>query len=329
MDALLDPQNATATTGPDQTTISTGQYHQHVLQEDALTGWQQEYHLLQGGAFHGEVAQIDFGDIAIFREKTNLPMINRFCLPQDKVYFTAALPGSADAFNHYGAFHGGETYLMHFAEEREVMISGPVDMIGVTFTPPPGITETPRYWQQVAGQTSDFVSWIALLLGSFARNSDTKDLHRIAPLLIADRLSYVLDQLTAEDTRRHIVVSARRGDPTDLVRASLDALRHLPKSDISVVMLAEEVDQPPATLRKAFRDALDQDLDAMLVALRMSHVHRILTHAHPRDVTVSAVAADHGFLHWGRFAQRYRAMFGELPVATLRRSDSHKRAVVG
>ncbi|WP_236637969.1 helix-turn-helix domain-containing protein [Mangrovicoccus ximenensis] len=32
---------------------------------------------------------------------------------------------------------------------------------------------------------------------------------------------------------------------------------------------------------------------------------------------VSDVAMDHGFLHWGRFSQAYRKMFGERPSDTL------------
>ncbi|WP_322895080.1 MULTISPECIES: helix-turn-helix domain-containing protein [unclassified Yoonia] len=315
MDGLIDLQNKAS----DRPEIRTGHYQHHVLQEDALCGWQQEYHLLQGGAFHGEIAQIDFGDITIFREKTNLPLINRFCLPQDKVNLAAALPGSADAINHYGEYHKGETFLLHFAEEREVMVTGPLDMIGVTFTPPAALAETTHYWHRIAGQTSDFITWIALLLGSFARSSDVTDLHRIAPLLIADRLSFVIDALVPDTGR---VSKPKRSNPAAIVRACLDGMRHIPQSDLSVVTLAQRLDLPAAALRQAFRDTLDQDLDAMLVALRMSHVHRILARADARAVTVSAVAADHGFLHWGRFAQRYRAMFGELPVATLRRSSA-------
>jgi len=36
--------------------------------------------------------------------------------------------------------------------------------------------------------------------------------------------------------------------------------------------------------------------------------------------SVTNEAARWGFLHFGRFAQEYRALFGELPSETLRRS---------
>jgi AraC-like DNA-binding protein len=51
----------------------------------------------------------------------------------------------------------------------------------------------------------------------------------------------------------------------------------------------------------------------------MSLGHRALWRGGP-DASVSEVARRYGFRHLGRFAASYRALFGELPSATLRRS---------
>jgi AraC-like DNA-binding protein len=59
---------------------------------------------------------------------------------------------------------------------------------------------------------------------------------------------------------------------------------------------------------------------ASYIELRALHrVHDILRGAEPEMVTVSQVARLNGFKASGRFAARYRALFGELPAVTLRR----------
>ncbi len=53
---------------------------------------------------------------------------------------------------------------------------------------------------------------------------------------------------------------------------------------------------------------------------RMHSVRRALRLARPSDSTVSGIAARHGFTEPGRFAARYRRLFGEPPSATLQRT---------
>jgi AraC-like DNA-binding protein len=52
---------------------------------------------------------------------------------------------------------------------------------------------------------------------------------------------------------------------------------------------------------------------------RMHLTRRALLQASPATATVTAIATDHGFWELGRFASEYRALFGETPVASLRR----------
>jgi AraC-like DNA-binding protein len=53
----------------------------------------------------------------------------------------------------------------------------------------------------------------------------------------------------------------------------------------------------------------------------MQHVHRALRTGNSGTANVSGVAAQYGFRGPGRFAARYRALYGELPSATLRRAS--------
>jgi AraC-like DNA-binding protein len=59
---------------------------------------------------------------------------------------------------------------------------------------------------------------------------------------------------------------------------------------------------------------------------RMQQVRRILRNENPSTASVSEVAKRYGFRDPGRFATNYRALYGELPSATLRR---HLRGIAG
>ena len=59
---------------------------------------------------------------------------------------------------------------------------------------------------------------------------------------------------------------------------------------------------------------------------RMSLVRRILGRGDRDAASISEVARRHGFSDPGRFAVDYRALFGELPSATLRRGSSREIA---
>ena len=51
----------------------------------------------------------------------------------------------------------------------------------------------------------------------------------------------------------------------------------------------------------------------------MQQVHRALRSGTADGISVSEIARRHGFNGLGRLAANYRALYGELPSATLRR----------
>ena len=53
---------------------------------------------------------------------------------------------------------------------------------------------------------------------------------------------------------------------------------------------------------------------------RMQAVRRVLQNADPKVTRVTDIATEHGFWELGRFAVKYRHMFGETPSTTLKRA---------
>jgi hypothetical protein len=66
----------------------------------------------------------------------------------------------------------------------------------------------------------------------------------------------------------------------------------------------------------------DRSPQAYLVRLRLHRVRQALLAASHGTTTVSAVALDWGFWHFGEFSRAYRDCFGELPSDTLRSKPS-------
>ena len=75
-------------------------------------------------------------------------------------------------------------------------------------------------------------------------------------------------------------------------------------------------------LEYAFKEVLGLTPVAYLIRLRLHRVRQALLAATHGATTVSAVALDWGFWHFGEFSRAYRDCFGELPSDTLRRKPS-------
>jgi AraC-like DNA-binding protein len=74
------------------------------------------------------------------------------------------------------------------------------------------------------------------------------------------------------------------------------------------------------TLRASCEEHLGMGPIRYLSLRRMHLVRRALLRADPATATVTRVATDYGFWELGRFSVSYRALFGESPSETLRRS---------
>jgi len=75
------------------------------------------------------------------------------------------------------------------------------------------------------------------------------------------------------------------------------------------------------TLRAACEEHLGMGPIRFLSLRRLHLVNRALRQADPLTTTVTRVATDHGFWELGRFSVAYRALFGESPSETLRRTS--------
>jgi AraC-like DNA-binding protein len=82
------------------------------------------------------------------------------------------------------------------------------------------------------------------------------------------------------------------------------------------------------TLRNACIEQLGIGPIRYLALRRMHLARRALLRAASSTTTVTKIATDHGFWELGRFSVNYRTMFGETPLATLRRPPDRRRIIL-
>jgi AraC-like DNA-binding protein len=87
---------------------------------------------------------------------------------------------------------------------------------------------------------------------------------------------------------------------------------------LSVAEIGAELGVADRTLRICCQQHLNMGPSRYLRARRMQLVRRALRCADPSQTSVGQIARRYGFEELGRFAESYRARFGELPSATLK-----------
>jgi len=109
---------------------------------------------------------------------------------------------------------------------------------------------------------------------------------------------------------------------TFIVRAAEDyALSHT-DDHVHVGDLCRAAATSERALEYAFKQVMGMTPVAYLTRLRLHRVRRALLAATHGSATVSALALDWGFWHFGDFSRAYRNCFGELPSETLRRTPA-------
>ena len=90
----------------------------------------------------------------------------------------------------------------------------------------------------------------------------------------------------------------------------------------SVRKLADAAGVSERSLRNVFSEYMGMGPVRYLQLRQFRKIHRELAAAGPDETTVTDVLVANGVWQWGRFAARYRQVFGEMPSETLRKSRS-------
>lgn len=101
------------------------------------------------------------------------------------------------------------------------------------------------------------------------------------------------------------------------VRRAVAFIEADPRAQIGPAEIAQAACVSVRALQLAFRRHLDTTPMAYLRDVRLSHAHAELEAADPAVETVAGIAARWGFVNQGRFARRYRQVYGCAPSRSL------------
>jgi AraC-like DNA-binding protein len=168
-----------------------------------------------------------------------------------------------------------------------------------------------REWRQLL----DFVVRVVENGGTFAHDPISGDLEDL-----------LLSALLTTQPHNHVHELEQRGDPAPfyVLRAEREMRGRLGRP-FTMTELADAAGVSERTLYEGFRRFRATTPMRRLAMLRLEAARGLLRNAEP-GTTVARVAAQMGFLQFGRFAGVYRAAFGERPSETLR-AGKRRRAL--
>jgi AraC-like DNA-binding protein len=289
------------------------------------------------GDFHAELTRVDLPRLWIQRGRERLPRIVHSAVSAERppIFFLA----SADqAATHHSGMNVsfGEIIWERARSTHHIRSCGPC------------------YWGTMSLPREDLAAAGHALVGrDVTAPRETRRLrpatHLISRLLslhetagrLAEGAPHILAQpetaRALEQALVHALVMCLADDSS--VEIGVGARRHSGIIARFEEFLAENHDRPvylgeicaaigvlERTLRICCQEHVGMGPTQYLWLRRMHLARRALIRATPGTTTVAVIAMDHGFWELGRFAVRYRALFGESPSATLRGAPDDRQA---
>ena len=301
-------------------------------------GWSLDFCQLDRGRLDAELQQVGTGRAVLSRIRFSRALDQRGCPPPGLLTFgflESKGPGvrwcSRDAddltllnFNGSGGFEsvsqpGHHGFTFSVAVDQLAGLAGPL-----------GAGQVENCLSKVKKATCFRAAEVASLRSLARRLCDTA---RRDPSLLEESASF-RERLEFELTSRIVSIIANSEAVPDSYRSRRRAVERARAfigdtlgAQISVRRICEHAEVSWRTLDYAFREQFGMTPQAYLKAIRLDNARRRLRTA--TFPTVTDCANHSGFWHMGQFAADYRAQFGELPSATLRRARRCKCVVGG
>lgn len=301
-----------------------------------LQHWQQEYHQLSGGRFHGALHEIWFGNIQLFREQTNQVVHETGRAWEGSRSLGIPIAAEGDGVFCGSRFNRDSVLTLGHGDSLDFRTPKTLDILAVTVD-----AEAMREYGMAIWDidVEDKIDGHNLLTPPAEMASQSRDFL----LVILSRLLKTPRMLNYPQTRRGVeqeiynnlitVVGGSDMSKMDLpVIASRKALVAQakeyvvanPEEPVMVADLCRALKVSRRTLQYSFQSVHGVNPVCYLRAVRLNGVRRMLKQASDTPgANVADIAARWGFWHLSHFASDYKALFDELPSQTLRKRAAH------
>jgi AraC family transcriptional regulator, ethanolamine operon transcriptional activator len=297
-----------------------------------LQHWNQDYQQLSGGSFYGVLDEAWFGNVQIFRERTN-QVVHETGSAWDGSR-TVGVPNAVDGEGLFGGavFHVDSIITLGKGDGNDLDFRTPksLDIVAVTadanalkefgetvwhidteaLVPNPGVLNC---GSEVPARLREF---LMLLLASIKSSPKMLNYPQIRKGMEQEIYNNIILAIADTSVAADAAVAPSRKAVVDKVREYVLAHKEEP---VTVADLCAALNVSRRTLQYSFQVVLNVNPVAYLRAVRLNGTRRGLrARAGDPTVTVADIAARWGFWHMSHFAADYKLMFGELPSQTLR-----------
>ena len=287
--------------------------------------WNQRYLQISPGVMRSSLAELTTDSIHVFRKWMSERVAQQGCLPQGKICFafpigrftgSPRMQGREMREDSLFVLRGGDDFALQRPKGMELM--------AVTFEredfarllderpwTPGARALLSRSMLRAPGHAMRRLRHdLLMLFDETGRSRAARE--GSASRLVFDTLSELFDG--AADARQ-AAGSASAGFIVAQCHRMVEAAGDAPPG---VEQLCAQLRTSRRTLQNSFRQVADSTPVHYLRSVRLNAVRRLLMSTSAADLGVAQAAEARGFSHLGHFAQRYRALFGELPSQTLR-----------
>jgi AraC-like DNA-binding protein len=287
-----------------------------------------DFLVTERGQFSARSTLFDLGNVYAQRCHETLRRVKRADVPRGGIMFLTA-PGPSMILN--GAEIGlDQVAVVDVGESYSSRLLGPTQWGAVTLTQQDmdglGIAEADRCVKRLGGMTvfKPLPAALARLrsvhsyMGHLADTTPESLFNStLTNELESDVLAAMRDVLSRQTSGSNTLGRHHHQIIVDRFRSVLEAQADLP---LAMPEISRMIGISSRTLRLACQEQLGISPAQYVMLRRLRSARRALQQADPDVARVTDIAMEHGFWELGRFAVKYRHVFGETPSVTLKRA---------